>query len=355
MKKALRNMTTGVLCVLLLSLATACGQNGGNATVPNSSGNDTADVQDAQNENTAKDLTKVSVVLDWTPNTNHTGLYVADAKGYYEEQGLDVDIILPGDAGADAMIASGNAEFGISYQESITQARVNGVPIVSIAAVIQHNTSGFASPAEKNIKSPKDFEGKVYGGGWNLPVEKAVIQSIMELEGADVNKVEFVTTGDGDFFTSTTEGGIDFAWIYYAWTGIEAELRDFPINMIYVKDYTEKLDYYTPVIATSEQLIEEQPELAEKFMAATSKGYEFAIENPEEAAEILLEAVPELDRELVIASQKWLSPRYQDDAPRWGEQKEEVWRNYADWMRENNLLEKELDVENAFTNKFLPE
>jgi ABC-type nitrate/sulfonate/bicarbonate transport system substrate-binding protein len=349
-----------LLCAALLALLAACGTQGNS---PNqgpagdsgaANGGAPQNGESGQAESPQK-LVPVTVVLDWTPNTNHTGLYVAAAKGYDEQQGLDVEIILPGDAGADQMIATGNADFGVSYQESITQARIAGVPIVSLAAVIQHNTSGFAAPADRNIKSPKDFEGKVYSGGWNYPVERAVIQSLMEIEGADVDKVEFMSTGDGDFFTSTSRGDVDFAWIYYAWTGVEAELRGIPIDMIYLNDYSEKLDYYTPVIATNEKMIAENPELVKKFMAAVSEGYKFAIEHPEEAAEILLEAVPELDRDLVIASQKWLSPRYQDDAPRWGEQKESVWRNYAEWMLEHELLEKELDVEKAFTNEFLPE
>ena len=135
-------------------------------------------------------LKKVSVVLDWTPNTNHTGLYVAKEKGYFKEQGLDVDIIMPGEAGADQLVASGKAEFGVGYQEGVTQARVQDVPLVSIAAIIQHNTSGFASPKEKGISSPKDFEGKTYGG-WGSPVEKAVMASIMKQKNADVEKVKF--------------------------------------------------------------------------------------------------------------------------------------------------------------------
>ena len=100
----------------------------------------------------AKKLTDVKVVLDWTPNTNHTGLYVAKDQGFFEQEGLNVQIIAPGEGGADTMIASGAAEFGVSYQESITQGRIQGVPLVSIAAIIQHNTSGFASPVAKNIK-----------------------------------------------------------------------------------------------------------------------------------------------------------------------------------------------------------
>lgn len=304
------------------------------------------------NKKDEKDLEKVTVVLDWTPNTNHTGLYVAKDKGYFEDEGLDVDIIMPGEAGADQLTASGKADFGVSYQESITQARVQGVPLVSVAAVIQHNTSGFASPAEKNIKSPKDFAGKTYGG-WGSPVEKSVLDSLMKIEKANVEDVSIVNMGDADFFTAVKRD-IDFAWIYYGWTGVESELRGEKINMVYLTDYSKKLDYYTPVLATNEKMIENKPETVKAFVKAASKGYKYTIDNPKEAADILLKAAPDLDEKLVEKSQEWLAPRYQDDASRWGEQKLDVWKNYADWMFENGLLDKKLEAEKAFTNEFLP-
>ncbi|MGN8644502.1 ABC transporter substrate-binding protein [Gracilibacillus sp. HCP3S3_G5_1] len=304
-------------------------------------------------ENAQEELEEVTLVLDWTPNTNHTGLYVAQSKGYFEDEGLNVEIVMPGEAGADQTVASGQAEFGISYQEQVTEARTQDIPLVSVAAIIQHNTSGFAAPVEKEITSPADFSGKTYGG-WGAPVESAVIDALMKQEDASVEDVEIVNTGNTDFFTAV-ERDVDFAWIYYGWTGIEAELRGTEIDMIYLTDYSEKLDYYTPVITTNETMIEENPETIEQFMTAVTRGYHDAIDNPSEAADILTEAVPDLDEELVHASQEWISPKYQEDADRWGEQSAEVWRNYAEFMFENNLLERELDVEAAFTNEFLPE
>ena len=309
--------------------------------------------EEPKKEEAAKNqLEKVTMVLDWTPNTNHTGLYVAQAQGFFEEQGLDVDIIQPGDAGADQLVASGKADFGISYQEGITLARTQGVPIVSIAAIIQHNTSGFAAPKEKGIASPKDFEGKTYGG-WGSPIEKAVIETIMKADGGDVEKMAIINAGDADFFTMT-EKDVDFAWIYYGWTGVEAELRGKDIDMIYLTDYSDKLDYYTPVLSTNEKMIAEQPEMVEKMVAAVAKGYEYAIENPEDAANILLVEAPDLSQDLVINSQKWLADKYQNDAEQWGVQKLDVWKNYADWMTENGVLEGDFDPEQAFTNEFLP-
>ena len=316
----------------------------------NASSNDQAK---EKNTNKKSDLKKVSVVLDWTPNTNHTGLYVAKEQGYFEDEGLDVEIIMPGETGADQLIASGKADFGVSYQESITQARIQDVPIVSIAAVIQHNTSGFASPIEKNIKTPKDFAGKSYGG-WGSPVEETVIASLMKQENANPDDVSIINMGDTDFFTAVKRD-VDFAWIYYGWTGVEAELRGEKINMIYLTDYSKNLDYYTPVLATNEEMIKTNPDTVKAFLKATSKGYQYAIDEPEKAAEILIAAAPDLDADLVRKSQEWLASKYTDDAPRWGEQKLEVWENYANWMYENKLLEKQLNAKEAFTNEFLPE
>ncbi|MCF6094242.1 ABC transporter substrate-binding protein [Microaerobacter geothermalis] len=310
--------------------------------------------QEKATEETAKqELQKVTVMLDWFPNTNHSGLYVAKDKGFYEEQGLDVEIVQPGEGStADQLVAAGKADFGISYQEGVTQARANDIPLVSIAAIIQHNTSAFASLKEAQITSPKDFEGKRYGG-WGSPVEEAVLKAVMEKAGADFSKLENVTLGATDFFTSIGRDA-DFEWIYYGWDGVEAERRGIDLNFIMLKDLDPALDYYTPVIVTNEQHVAEQKDLVKKFMAATAKGYDFAIQNPSEAADILLKNAPELNADLVKASQGWLSEKYQDDAEQWGIQKTQVWERYAQWMYDRQLIPKMIEADKSFTNEFLP-
>ena len=295
---------------------------------------------------------EVTVVLDWTPNTNHTGLYVAKVKNYFQEQGLTVRIIQPGKSTAEQLVASGKADFGVSYQEGVTQARVAGVPIVSIAAVIQHNTSGFASASNDGIKSPKDFAGKEYGG-FGSPVEKAMIQSLMEKQNADVSQVKITNIGSTDFFTALKQG-IDFYWIYYGWQGIEAEQKGLKLNMIYLADQAKELDYYTPVLIASETKIKQDPATVQKFMQAVSKGYQFTIDHPKEAADILLKENPSLDSKLVYQSQQWLSSRYQADAADWGVQKEAVWSGYAKWLSDHQLLDGKFDPKKAFTNQFIP-
>lgn len=298
---------------------------------------------------------KVTVVLDWTPNTNHTGLYTALENGYYKDQGLDVEIVQPPEGGAASLVASGKADFGISYQEEVTYAKTSDdpLPIKAIAAVIQHNSSGFASPKDKNIKTPKDFEGKIYGG-WGSESETAAIKAVMEKTGADFDKVTIADIGQDDFFTATTNS-VDFAWIYEGWDVVQAKLKGFDLNFIPMNQFDKRLDYYTPVIISNETLLNDNPELAKKFIKATTEGYKFAIDNPEEAAKILVKHAPEIDEELAIESQKFLASKYKDDAPRWGEMKDEVWNNYTAFLKEYGLINKDLKPEDAYTNEFLPQ
>ena len=302
-----------------------------------------------------KDLEKVTVVLDWTPNTNHTGIYAAKALGYYEEEGLDVEIIQPSDTSSLQLIAGGKGDFAITYQEDLTYARCADSPLAvkAIAAIIQHNTSGFTAPLSKGIVTPKDFEGKTYGG-YGGPSEEAILKAVMKKYGGDFSKLNIVNVGTDDFFMATTKN-IDFEWTFEGWTNISAKLKGVDVNFIKARDLDERLDYYTPIIAASENTLNNKAHMAKKFMKATSRGYTYAMDNPEKAADMLLEAVPELDKELVHESQKYLTYKYKDDVDKWGEMKDSVWDNYTSFMMEYNLIDKNMKAKEAYTNEFLPE
>ena len=301
-----------------------------------------------------EELTQVTLMLDWVPNTNHTGIFVAEANGYFENAGLDVRIIQPGEVYPEAAVIGGSADFGISFQEQVTLARAASVPIVSIAAVLQHNTSGFASLTELNVTSPKDFEGLRYGAYGN-PFETPTLKVLMECAGGDFDKLEIVNTGYADPLALIAEKKTDLAWIFYAWQGFQAEQQGIDIDVVMMKDWFDCIpDYYTPVVIASEDTISNRPDVVRAFTGALSRGYEFAVQNPDDAANLLIAAVPELDPELVKASQNWISQYYRAEAPRWGEQKESIWRGYADWMVKNDILQNSISGKDAFTNEFLP-
>ena len=297
---------------------------------------------------------EVTVILDYVPNTNHTGMYIALENGYYAEEGLNVRIIEPTEGATATLIAVGKGDFGISYQEEVTMARAakEPLPIRAVAAVIQHNTSGFATAKSKNITSPADFEGKVYSS-WGGPGEAATLNAVMDSMGADFSKLDIVIT-DGSGFAAL-ESHVDVMWFYEAWDNVKCQLAGFPINYMELRQFDERLDYYTPVIITSEQMIEKNPETVHKFLAATSHGYEYAIANPDESAKILQKYAPDYDLEMLTISQNYLADKYAEDAPRWGEMKDEVWDGYTDLLVEYGVLEEALPADACYTNEFLPE
>lgn len=301
------------------------------------------------------EVTEVTLMLDWTPNTNHTGLYVAQANGYFDEANLAVTFLEPsGDIPVEQIVAAGTADFGISFQEWFTFNRAAEMPIVSIAAIIQHNTSAFATLAERGVERPADLAGLTYGS-FGSDVEYPMLELLMACDDADVDDLIFVDVGFVDALPLLETGRIDVAWIFYAWDGIRAEVQGVELNVLMLQDYLDCVpDYYTPILITSEAMIAERPDVVRAFVEAAARGYVWAAEHPDEAADILLEAAPELDADLVHKSQAWLAEQYQADAPRWGEQSLEVWERFTAFLVEGGALAEPIDSEAAFTNAFLP-
>lgn len=299
---------------------------------------------------------KITFVLDWTPNTNHTGLYVAQEKGYFEDEGLEVEIVQPPEDGADALVASGKAQFGISFQDTMAPGVVgeDALPTTAVAAVVQHNTSGIISRKGEGMDTPKGLEGKKYAT-WDAPIEKAMMENVVEADGGDFSKVELIPSTVTDEVSALESKSVDAIWIFYAWAGVATEVAGLETDYFAFKDINPAFDYYTPVIIGNNEFLEKEPETAKKFLSALKKGYEDAIEDPDGAAEILCEAAPELDQELVKASQEYLKDQYIADADRWGYIDPDRWNLFYNWLNENGLTENEIPENTGFSNEYLPE
>lgn len=299
----------------------------------------------------------ITIVLDWTPNTNHTGIFVAEAKGYFEDAGIDVEVVQPPEDGAEALVASGKAQFGVSFQDSLAPAFSGDspLPVTAVAAVIQHNTSGIISRAGEGMDTPKGLEGKKYAT-WDLEVEKATIRDVMRVDGGNFDLVELIPSTVTDEVSALKSGSVDAIWIFYGWAGVACEVAELETDYFEFADIDPVFDYYTPVIIGNNAWLDENPETAKAFLEALSKGYTYATQNPMEAADILMEAAPELkaNSELVYASQEYLAQEYICDATRWGEFDEERWSAFYKWLNKNNLLEDEIDPNYGFTNDYLP-
>ena len=306
-------------------------------------------------EKTAEET--ITIVLDWTPNTNHTGIFAAQAKGYFEEAGLKVEVVQPPEDGAVPLVASGKAQFGVSFQDSLAPAFAGDapMPVTAVAAVIQHNTSGIVSRAGEGMDTPKGLEGKKYAT-WDLDVEKATIRDVMEVHGGNFDLVELIPSTVTDEVSALQSKSVDAIWIFYGWAGVACEVAGLPVDYFEFADMDPVFDYYTPVIIGNNAWLEENPETAKAFIAALSRGYTYTVENPKEAADILMESAPELkaNAALVYASQEYLAAQYIADAPRWGEFDADRWAAFFIWLNENGLLEASIDPGLGFTNKYLP-
>ena len=301
----------------------------------------------------SKSNQKIKIVLDWVPNTNHTGLYVAKDLGYFKEEGLDVEIVQPPEGSTTALIGAGGAEFGISFQDTLAKsfARENPVPVTAVAAILQHNTSGIISLKEKGIDSPKKLEGKKYAT-WEDNIEQAILKKLVTDDKGDFSKVKLIPYTITDVVTGL-KTDVDAVWVYYAWDGIATERAGLQTNFLKIRDYGEELDYYSPVIIANNDFLKKNPEIAKKVLKAIKKGYEYAMKNPEESAKILVKNSPELDINLVTASQKWISKEYQSDAKEWGIIDGNRWNRFYEWLYKNKAVEREIPKDFGYSNEYL--
>ncbi|WP_312796338.1 ABC transporter substrate-binding protein [Tianweitania sp.] len=253
----------------------------------------------------AQTKTKVTVALDWTPNTNHIGLYVARDKGFYAEAGLDVEILPYGDTSAGALISNGVADFGVSGAIGFFTQRAAGADLKAVYAVVQTETGRLVFNYDRqDIQRPRDLEGKTYGGfGSNW--ENALISTIIRNDGGK-GTFETVTLGTSAY-EALANGAVDFTLEVYTWEGVKAELEGRKQRAFRYADFGVP-DQHTTFLASSARTLEAKPEAAKAFVQATQRGYAFAVENSEEAAFILVEANKDMltDPALIKASLKAL-------------------------------------------------
>lgn len=338
-----RSILSAALALLLALSLSACGGQGGND--PSQGGNA---------------LTPVTVCLDWTPNTNHTGLYVAAAKGYFAEAGLDVSIVQPAEDGAVSLCAAGQVEMAVSYQDSLAPAlaREDPLAVTAVAALVQHNTSGVISRKGEGMDRPAGLVGHTYST-WNGPVELAMMRQVVEADGGDFDQVELIPNNITDEAGALREHQTDSIWIYYGWGGISAELSGLDFDYFYFKDIDPVFDYYTPILIANNSFLEKDADTARALLAAIQKGYQYGIEHPEEATQILIEGDEtgslRGSEELVTESQTWMSGQYQADAPRWGYIDPARWNAFYQWLNDNQLVETAIPDGTGFTNDYLPQ
>lgn len=303
----------------------------------------------------------IRFALDWTPNTNHTGLFVAQQRGWFAEAGLDVEILPYNNTAVDTVIDAGNAEFGISTHNSSTFSRASGGHTISVLAPLQHWATGIGVKADRaDIESPKDLDGKTYAG-FGDPGELEALQQVIRNDGG-TGEFESVTLGTSAY-EAVYSGQADFTVSYLAWEGIEAEHHGTPMKYFRYTDYGYP-DAYAIVVDANQDWLTANPDRAAKFVQALQRGYQFAADEPAAAAQDLLDANPGAfpDESLVFESQRMLAEQFmKDPGGRVGTQTREQWAANSGFLFDKGLLTgpdgaplaEEPDWSTYFTDEYL--
>jgi ABC-type nitrate/sulfonate/bicarbonate transport system substrate-binding protein len=305
------------------------------------------------NAQTQKELKTITLLLDWKSNTNHVGFYVAENKGFYKKNNLQLKILNPTQTTTNLLVASQKAAFGITYANQLMLAREAGLPLVAIAGILAEDTSCFVWRKSLNIKGPKDFEGKRYGG-WGSLEEEATLKYIVEKNQGDFKKIKILTMGFQDFLTAT-QHLVDVTWEYQGWGILAAKLHGVSVGTYCPQDHFPVFRKPSPLIVSSEKFLKENRSVVQDFLEATALGFEYAQQFPERAAQELLFSVPELDPQLVKASLNFLAPLYGGPGPIWGFLNKKHLENYAKWMLSSGLIHMLPQGEGFVNNSFLPQ
>ena len=295
----------------------------------------------------AQDLEKVTLALDWYPNANHAGLFLAQERGYFAEAGLEVELYTPSDPTVVLQtIGAGRDDYGISYQTDVLLARAEELPVVSVAALVQHPLMGVMTLQESGITRPADLVGKTVGYP-GIPSQRAFLSTMMESDGASIDDLELINV-DFNLVPAVISGQTDAAMgAFWTHEPILAEQEGYPVNMMRVEEWGVP-DYYELVLVASEDKVLGDPHQIEALVGAMQRGYLDAIAEPDAAIAAMKAAYPELDEAVELIGIGLLAGVWLDADGIYGAQSAERWLTYADWMKSSGLIPAELDAASAF-------
>lgn len=282
-----------------------------------------------------------TLVLDFTPNAVHSGIYTAQREGFYRDEGIDLTIRQPGEStDAPKLLAAGRADFAILDIHDLGIARERGIDLLGTMPLVQRPLAAVIARGERGISKPRDLEGRTVGVT-GLPSDEAVVDSEVSADGGDPAKVKRVTIGF-NAISSLAAGRVDAATGFWNAEGVALRRQGVPIRVFKVDRYGAP-PYPELVLVAAGQTVRQDPELVESMLGATARGYELTVHDPERALADLLAEVPSLNRAEQQAQLDVLLPDLRpapfDPA---------VLRAWARWDLEHGLLERPLDVAAAF-------
>lgn len=308
--------------------------------------------------------TIIRLALDRTPNTNHTGFYVALAKGAYEQAGLDVQFISPDEEDYQKMparrVSQSDAHLAITPSESVISYQTNGVPLVAVATVLARDISAIVTLKESGIERPQQLDGKVYAS-YGARYEEDIIRQLIQNDDGRGTFVPHKLAWSG-IWKSLITREVDAAWVWLTWEGVKAYIDGVDLNQFLFDEY--EIPYsYNPVLTAHRDWVNENGDALRRFLEATAAGFQFAARNPDDAARILIKTAnhPTLNnRNFVEQSQQMVSGYYLNPEGQWGRMHRNIWVSFVNWMIRNRMLTdstgeliQKMDADTLFTNEYL--
>jgi len=300
-------------------------------------------------------LRPLTVWLDWYPNSDHAGIYVALARGYYAQAGLDVHARVPaGAADALSLVADGSGDVAISYEPDVLLARQKGLPVVATAALVQRPLSCIMTLHSSGIARPRQLQGRLIGIS-GTPGDYANIKALVGHDGGNPASVRTIVVDYGLLQALLSRRVAAVEGVYWTWEALQAGQQGYAVNVMRVDAYGVP-GYDELVLVTGQGQLKNEPGVLRAFQRATLRGYAYAAAHPAEAARDVLTAPGVLSHSsrLIEQSISLLGPLFHDAQGRYGTLSISAWQAYADWMTRAHIIPSHFDASAALTTSLLP-
>ena len=294
----------------------------------------------------------ISLALDWYPNSNHAGIYAALEEGYFDEENLNLEVYTPSDPTAIiSSVASGRDEFGLSYAPDILRAQSVGLEIVSVLSIAQHPLNSIMTLRERKINSPKDLEGLKIGYP-GIPSNKAMLETVLNSEGLTIDDVEILDVGF-ELVRALISGSVDaIIGAYWTHESIVMDLQGFEVDVMRLEEWGVP-DYYELVLIVNKDFLVNNDSEVEKMISAFSKGYEYAINHPEDSINSIIKIAGKeiVEEDVEQKGIKLLIPIWSDSI-KFGYQDLQKWEETYNWMKKNEFLENDFNINDFIYTKY---
>ncbi len=301
-------------------------------------------------------MNTLTLALDWTPNINHIGFFVALEKGFYREHGLNVEIV---DPSADnyavtpaKKVELGQAQLALCPTESIISYRSKSEPfdLIAIATLFQEDLSAIAVKVDSPIHSPKDLDGQAYAS-YQARYEDGIVKQMIRNDGGEGN-LEIGYPDKLGIWNTLLKGNYQATWIFVNWEGVEAEQMKLDLRYFKMKDFDIPYSY-SPVIAGSETLVNAKKATYINFMEASKKGWLYSQEQVREAIDILQPHLPEKDRKIDLQMAHNRTFAHIGREENWGKMDPKMVETFLHWIYEHGLETQRLELSQIINPGFI--